>query len=185
MGALSGGLAFGLGGEAEDSGGTLTATPESIRDRAIDVVEGLTPVSLSRDLFRAYRNEGGADFQAWAEANPAGAFRRFQIRDDGGLTSPSVSNTDIEEHIVTLRIMVAYPQNHRAGREAALDRDDVRNADLRLLVKNLGPVGRANFAPPYPDGNWLMDDSDVDPRVDGNGVDFIVITYRYSFQLVV
>jgi hypothetical protein len=160
----------------------MSTTAEAIRDRLIAVIEGLTPVSLSGDKFRAYRNEGGADFQSWAEANPPGAFRRVQVRDTGEDESPEVSNTDCEERKVTFSILVAYPQTSRTGKGAALDRDDVIQQDRRSIDKAIGMIGRANLSHPYPDACWLKDGSDAPTRVEGNGVDFLEFRYQYLFQ---
>ena len=65
------------------------ATAESIRDRIYALIEALTPTALSADKFRRYRNESGADFDAWAEKTASGAFRRFQVRETGDDESPT------------------------------------------------------------------------------------------------
>lgn len=158
-----------------------TTTPAAIRDRAITVIEALTPGSDSAVRFRAYRNEGGADFQEWAEANPAGCRRRFQVRTSGGTLTPPVSDTLVEEHQVTLTILVAYPQTSRDGRDAALDRDDTLDVDAFQIDKALGMLGGANFTGSYPNALWREDGSGIQPRIVGTGVDFseILLVFRY------
>ncbi len=121
------------------------ATVEAIRDRLYTLIEGLTPLALSADRFRRYRNEGKADFETWANAGPAGALRRFQVRADSH-EGPDVSNTDFDARIVTFRITVAYPQTARTGPDQAMDRDDAMDSDFRLIDRALGFYGRANFS---------------------------------------
>ena len=160
----------------------MTTTPSAIRDRAITVVAALTPASDSGVGFRAYRNEGGADFQAWAEANPASCRRRFQIRTTGGTSTPLVSNTDEEEHQVTLTVLVAYPTTGRDGAAQALDRDDVMDADEFQIDVALGMLGRANFSGSYPDACWI-EGAPMD-RIDGASVTFIELRYTYIYRRV-
>jgi hypothetical protein len=123
-----------------------TATLEAIRDRVYTLIESLTPTTLSSDKFRRYRNEGGANFPDWAEANPAGAFRRFQVREVGDDELPDVSDTTTERVTATLEITVAYPQTHRTGPANAMDRDDVINQDWKSLNATVGIYGRGNFS---------------------------------------
>lgn len=156
-----------------------TTTPEAIRDRAIAVIESLVPTTDRSLGFRSYRNEGGADFQAWAEAHPASAARRFQVRADGATETPPVSNTDVEEHRCTLRILVAYPQSHRWGTGAALDRDDVLDQDAFSIDKALGMLGAANFTSPHPDATWI-EGSPVS-RIVGGACDFVELTLTYLY----
>lgn len=158
----------------------VATTRKLIRDRMIDVVEGLIPALYAGDRFRAYRNEDLADFIKYAEANAGSSFREFQIRDTGEKLQPEVSNTDIAEMRITLTIIVAYPQNARTGDNEALDRDDAYNSDLDLIDLATGLFGRANFQPPNPDACWR--ESLIPERLYRNGVDFLVITHTLSFQ---
>lgn len=155
------------------------ATPQTIRDRAIAVIEALTPTSDTGVKFRAYRNEGGADMQDWAEKNPAACRRRFQVRTVGNTFTPPISNTDGEEHQVTLNVLVAYPQNGRDGKKQALDRDDTLDEDAFQIDKAIGMLGRANFSHPHPDACWI--EGAPIARIVGVAVDFIefVLTYIY------
>lgn len=168
------------------SGGSVTyptltnaTTAENIRDRIIAIIEALTPTSLAGDEFRKYRNEGAAGFTAWAAEQKAAAWRRFQVRDTGVDSPPDVSNTDIEMRYVTFEIRVAYPQTHRAGRDAALDRDDVMREDQRAIEYAIGMAGRSNFTSPNPDATWVEGSTE---REIGDGVDFLVITQRMMFM---
>ena len=161
---------------------TLSTTADLIRDRIITVIAALTPTALAGSKFRAYRNEGDADFTAWCERNPAHCFRRFQVRDTGEDAPPEVSNTDQEQRVVVLSIIVAYPQNNRTGSRAALDRDDVGTEDRRQIEAAIGMLGRANLAPPYPDACWRDDYWGTPERTTGVGVDFL--TFRAGYQFV-
>lgn len=154
-------------------------TPQSIRDRAIAVIEALVPTSDAGVPFRAYRNEAGADFQGWAEKFPAGCRRRFQVRTVGNTFTPPISNTDGEEHQVTLNVLVAYPQNARDGIKQALDRDDTLDEDAFQIDKAIGMLGRANFSYPHPDACWI--EGSPIARIVGVAVDFVefVLTYIY------
>jgi hypothetical protein len=121
------------------------ATAATIRDRSIQLIEWVDPVSLASTRFRRYRNEGGADFREWAEKNAAAALRRFQVRNVGNDQLPTVSNTDVEERRLTLEILVAYPQTNRAGADNALDRDDIIEEDWDYIDFNIGICGRGQF----------------------------------------
>lgn len=153
------------------------ATQEAIRDRVYALIEALTPSSLSATKFRRYRNEAGADFDAWSEKNPSGAFRRFQVRETGDDEPPDVSNTDLEAVELELTIRIAYPQTHRYGSANAMDRDDVINQDWKLINAAVGIYGRANFS--------LNCDCTplgaIKERDTGIGVDYlnVVATFRY------
>lgn len=156
-----------------------TTTPAAIRDRAITVIEALVPSTDVR--FRAYRNEGGADFQQWCEDNPASCRRRFQVRTEGGTLTPPVSDTLVEEHQVTLVILVAYPQTNRDGRDAALDRDDTLDVDAFQIDKAIGMLGKANFTPPtYADATWI-EGSPAD-RIVGDAADFLELRLTYIYK---
>lgn len=157
----------------------MATTPSAIRDRAIAVIEALTATSDPGVKFRAYRNEGTADFQDWAEKNPAACRRRFQVRTTGGTFTPPISNTDEEEHQVTLSVLVAYPQTGRDGIKQALDRDDTLDEDAFQIDAAIGMLGRANFSTPYPDACWI--EGTPIARIVGVAVDFVefVLTYIY------
>lgn len=154
-----------------------TTTAAAIRDRAITVISALVPISL-RERFVAFRNEEGAEFLKWAEANPDAAFRRFQVRDDGNDQPPNVSNSDVEERLVTLAIRIAYPQNSRAGVKNALDRDRVMSEDQFKIEKAVGYSGASNFTSPNPDASWR--DGRV-RRVVGNSCDFLEIVQTMGY----
>lgn len=156
-------------------------TAESIRDRALDVIEDLIPEILAGDRFIRYRNESGADFRAHARANPQNMWRRVQVRHDGSGVPPPVSNTDVTEQRIQLEVIVAYQQHHRAGPDNALDRDDVMDIDRHQIEDAVGMHGRQNFSPPYPDACWVMDGSTSEVERD-EGVDFVVIKQTMIFR---
>lgn len=158
---------------------STATTVESIRDRIIDIITALVPSVLAGDLFRSYRNEGGADFISWADGAPAGAFRRFQVRDTGDDDPPAVSSGVEEERLVTFRVIVAYPQTGRYGAEQGLDRDDVMRSDQRQIEQAIGLHGRGNFVSPYPDASWR---SGATSREIGAACDFLVIEQTMAFM---
>lgn len=158
-----------------------TATPETIRNRIAALLEALTPTSLSGDKFRQSRDEAGADFVAWAEKNPGGCFRRFQVRASRLALMPQVSNVDLAQLEEEFAIRVAYPQTHRFGGAAGRDRDDVIAEDLRKLNYTIGIYGRANFSSTHdctPLG--MPDDAEIEY---GTGVDFLVVRARFLYTL--
>lgn len=158
-----------------------TTTPAAIRDRAITVIEALTPGTLSADRFRKYRNEGDGDFRAWTETNPAGCLRRVQVRTTGATETPPVSNFDFEEHQVTLTVTVAYPQTARFGADQSLDRDDVIDQDAFQIDKAIGMQGGANFTPATnADACWIAGSPREIER--GDGVDFLVLVFVYIYK---
>lgn len=154
------------------------ATQEAIRDRVYSLIESPTPSLLATPKFLRYRNEGGADFQAWSEANPASSLRRFQVREVGDDDPPDVSNSDLEAVELKLQITVAYPQTHRYGSANAMDRDDVMNADWLKINAAIGMYGRGNFSSTH-DCTPL---GAVKSRDTGSKVDFLVVTARYRYQ---
>lgn len=158
-----------------------TTTAPAICDRAITVIGAIVPTSLSSgpgNRFLAYRNEGDADFETWATANPAGAFRRFQVRAVGSDRPVEVSNTDVESHYVELIVTVAYPQNARAGKQWALDRDRIMDEDRHAIEGAIGLRGGANFAGANPSATWI--DGSVERQSVG-AVDFLIIRQTMLF----
>lgn len=154
-------------------------TAGAIRDRIVTVIESLAAVQLATP-FRRYLNEGSGNFVAWAESEPASAFRRFQVRHTGAVATPVVSNTDFEELIATFVVIVAYPQTARTGRHQALDRDDLMDRDFVQIDNAIGMNGRANLAPPNPDACWRA--GVRAPRTVGSACDFLELTESYSYR---
>lgn len=155
----------------------MTATAEAIRDRCIALIEAIAPTLFTKDAFRRYRNEGKGDFAAWASANAAACRRRFQARDVGDDQTPPVSNLVAEERFLDLQIMVAYPQDSRAGRDNALDRDDVIVGDWKKIDFAIGVYGAGNFS-----GVNNCTPLGASKTVDRVGdVDFLIIKARYQY----
>ena len=157
--------------------GTLTGAVESIRDRIIALISAATPTVMIGDRFGAHSNEDDGDFVAWAESAPPASFRRFQVRDTGDDEPPAVAG-DVEWRTVTFEITTAYPQTSRAGKDGALDRDDLMRLDQELGERTYGLRAAGNFTGL---AAWLGSDS---TRVVGNGVDFLVIRQRMGYWLV-
>ena len=157
---------------------SITPSAASIRDRIIEVIEGLSPLVLSANPFLRFRNEGGADFESWSEENPQACLRRFQVRDTGEDSPPTISNTDVEFVHVTFEIVVSYPQTHRFGPDNALDRDDLMKSDQRQIEHAVGLCGYANFIDPHPSAAW--ESGTTDRRI-GQSTDFLVIRQVMCF----
>lgn len=153
------------------------ATVETIRDRVIALIEGLTPSAPASTRFRRYRHEGNGDFRAWATVDPIAAFRRFQARDVGVDDVVVVSNMDYDHRELTLEIVIAYAQDNRSGARAALDRDDAMDADWHKIDYVVGIYGRANFS-----GSHDCTPLGLSKRIEREGsVDFLVLTGRFHY----
>lgn len=154
------------------------STVEAIRDRVITLIEQVDPVVLTSTRFRRHRNEGGAVFRDVVEKTPAGSLRRFQVRNLGSEDVPSVTNMDFREQLLALEIVVAYPQDHRAGRENAMDRDDMIESDWGEIDMNIGICGRGNFGSTY-DCTPMGATKEIER---GAVCDFLVIRAEYLFK---
>lgn len=162
--------------------GSTTTTEGAIRDRIAAVITALTPASLAGDLFRETRDEYDADFTGWALANAPGSLRRFQVRSLQTDEPPVVSNTDVEERLVTFEIKIAYPQTHRYGSDAGRDRDDVITADFHQIDYAIGMAGRSNFpAGSTYDCCWTAMEREDDRE--NPAVHFLVMRQTYRFKL--
>lgn len=159
----------------------MPTTAAAIRDRITQLIAAQAPTTDQRSPFRAFRNEGTADFASWAEANAAGCLRRFQVRDDGTEEPPEVSNADTDMRHITYVVRIAYPQTGRFGKDQALDRDDVIDEDWGKIERILGIYARANYG----------DDADCTPlgatreTEIGQSVDFLVVRARFSYYRAV
>jgi hypothetical protein len=152
------------------------ATAAAIRNQVYSLLEALTPTT-DATKFRRYRNEGGADFEAWAETHTTACFRRFQAREVGDDGEPAVSDTTQETVVMELEIRIAYPQTERYGSAGAMSRDDVRKEDWKKIKHTIGCEGRGNFTGSY-DCTPL---GAVETREEGGGVDFSVIRARFEY----
>ena len=153
------------------------ATAEAIRDRVYTLIEAITPTSLTATKFLRHRNEGGADFDEWAEKNPTSAFRRFQVREVGDDEPPLVSFVTQERIRVRYAIRIAYPQTSRYGSANGMDRDDVMNADWLKLNYVIGIYGRANFSSTH-DCTPL---GAVKSRDQGGKIDYLSLTADFEY----
>lgn len=149
----------------------------SIRDRIATVITALTPTRLASDKFREYRNESAA-FIEWCEANPVSAFRRFQVTESGSDEPPETSSVMEEERKATFQVIIAYPQNSRAGSQQSLDRQDMMREDQRIIERAIGMTGAANFTSPYPSACWLSGGTDRDS---GEACDYLILSQVMSF----
>jgi hypothetical protein len=155
-----------------------TSTPSAIRDQVRTVLSQVDPVSLTSTRFRDFRNEGKADFREAMEKNPAASLRRYQVRNIGNDEPPEVSNTVFETRRLTLEIVIAYPQDNRAGRDNAMDRDDIIDEDWDYIDFNIGLCGRVNFSGTY-DCTPLGCTKEIEI---GETCDFMVIRAEYLYN---
>jgi hypothetical protein len=153
-------------------------TVDAIRDRIVKVIEGLAPTKLTT-RFREYLSEGDADFVTWCAENPAGALRRFQVLFDGTYALPAISCSDYEERSPVFNIIIAYPQDARAGKKQAPDRHTLIDRDLDQLEQSIGLYGRPNFAAPHPEASFLDWSS---RRESGDACDFLIVTLTLRFN---
>lgn len=161
-----------------------TTTPALIRDRASEVIKALAPPAIAGSRFREDRAEYGGDFRAWARGAGGAAFRRYQVRDIGYVGLPAISNMDNEELRCKLEVVVAYPQDHRAGAAAAYDRDALIDQDWDAINFAIGWCGRGNFpAGSAYDACWMPGTDDETKSIERDeGVDFLVLTLTYSYH---
>lgn len=114
-------------------------TAAAIRDLMRTTVKALTPTFLENARYKPFAER--VDFRAWCEANTTAAFRWFSIRDLGNIAPPVVSNTDREWIETQFEVVIAYPTDHRYGRDMALDLDDCQEGDLKQVEHAIGTNG--------------------------------------------
>ena len=156
-----------------------TTTSIAIRDRVIAVIGVLTPTSPLNAAFHAYRNES-ADFVSFSEDNPDSALRRFQVRESGFRPAWLVSNTDVAEELTTLTVLVAYPQNSRAGKANTMDRDRIMYEDSQSIEQAIGLNGAANFTSAF-GADASVRVSQVDARISRDACEYLSITVTYGY----
>jgi hypothetical protein len=157
-----------------------TTTAAAIVDRAILVIKAITPTSDTQLSFLPYQNELGAKFRDVMLQNPAGAHRQYQVRATGKESDLEVTNEDVEEHMIELEVVVAYPHDNRWG--DALARDRMMDEDRHAIEDVIGVRGSVNFTTVYGvDSTWrgATNLNDLFERRDG--VDFLVIKQLMSY----
>lgn len=147
-----------------------------------EVIRLLGPEFDAGEPFKPYDTENDENedaFRRWCEDNVGACYRWFDVRSMGDSKTPSASSVYIEERECMIRIMVAYPQTGRFGDDQALARHKVMEADRARIERATGMVGVANFSDPNPDASCL--ETVTDPRLEGAGVDFLVMTHRMIY----
>lgn len=121
------------------------STAAAIRDRIAVLIEALTPTVLASDLFLRHRDEGS--FEAWIDANPAAALRRFQVRAVTGRDEVIMSTGAYESLRRDFVVSVAYPVDNRARSAyeggAIASTDDLIESDFKQLEQSVGQTGNA------------------------------------------
>lgn len=152
------------------------ATVESIRDRILTLIEGVTPAKLSTKFLR-HRAERDGNFVDWAEKNPAAAFRRISASEVGDDEPPETSNVSEERVRTRFEVRIAYPQTHRYGPDNERDRKDLMNADWKAINLLIGVYGRGNFS-----GSNDCTPLGCTKTTDASGaVDFLVVTFECEY----
>jgi hypothetical protein len=154
-------------------------TRQAIRDFIVMTIKALTPTTFARDRYVPHRNDGNGDLIAWAQKNPAAAFRRYQVRYQGADIAADSGDTSFEGRWVRIAITVAYPQNNRTGSGATMDRDDVASGDRFQIEQAIGLSGDYSITSDGYGAKWLTGPSS---RIRGQGVDFSVITMSMRFD---
>ncbi len=161
-----------------------TTTIRAIRATIVSLIKAIVPTFDTETPFKPYLNQGAAAFRRDMLAAPQASTRRYQVRARAGRRTQDATNTDVVAELVTFDIVIAYAQTHRWGADAALDRDDAIEEDLKQLEFTVGREGYANI----PNASWLAPDADGSqtepPRIerdDAAGVDFLVITQTMRF----
>lgn len=153
------------------------ATADNICDRILDLIEAQVPESLTADRFRRFRDEEGADFEAWAEKNVPGCFRRFHVIEVGDDELPETSS-GVEERVrMRVEIRIVYPQTHRYGANNARSRRRVMNQDWKLINAAIGLYGGGNFSGDY-DAIPL---GATKTRESGGKVDYLVVMADFEY----
>jgi len=158
--------------------GANAATTSTILERCIVLVNAITPASHATVKFR--HSQGGGDFREECEAAPAGAFRRFDISDQGSREMFEASSVDRTLEDTTLIITVAYDRSKRAGINGNRDRMRLIDEDWRKINYVIGAYGRANFAGAH-DCTPLGAESDIDDS--GELLDYLLVTARFTYYL--
>jgi len=157
-----------------------TTTMDAIRDQIAKLIKALVPTSLAGDKFDEFRDEADADFEAAMQGNAQNAFRRYQVRHTGEDSTPESSNTDVEAHVVTFEIKIAYAQTARAGVTSARARDKLICEDQHLIQHAIGMAGYANFTGSQnPNASWMGDE--IPERTREGGIDFLILRTSYRF----
>lgn len=152
-----------------------TTTIKLIRDQQSTLIEALTPTSLSGQLFREHERRD--DFREWAEETPGAALRKFYIEDVGDYAPPLSSNSDDEELITTIEVLVAYPKDSRYGAGERRTMNDVMREDMHQIDTAIGHRGTAN----YVSGQNAAVAQNKETE-EGELVDFLVLSYEVNFR---
>lgn len=153
------------------------ATPSVIRDRVAAIVTALIPAKFTADRFVESREDEDGDFEEYTASSPSAAFRRFQLRDIGDLSSPTMSSVDIESLTIAMRLLVAYPLDHRAGSRNSTARHALITDDASLIVRAIGLNARAAFFGAH-DAVWIAGNAE---RALGETCDFLIVNQTMQY----
>ncbi len=155
-----------------------TTTIKLIRKQQATLIRALVPASLSANEFREYDRH--TDFGEWAEATPESCLRKFFIEDEGEYEPPLSSNTDNEEIVTLITVLVAYPagpSDARYGKGGQSARRDVMREDMHQIDTAIGHRGSDN----YVSGHRLAL-AQTKEFEEGENVDFLAMDYEINFR---
>ena len=156
-----------------------TTTMKFIREQQETVISALIPASLSGRRFRRFKER--EDFRIWAETNAPACLRTFVVEDLVRYAPPVGGNSESEELITAVSVLVAYPGGDsqfdgRYGR----DRDDSRDViteDMHQIDTAIGHRGSANYVAGQ---NAAI--ADIKEIEEGEGVLFLSFEYTVNFR---
>jgi hypothetical protein len=136
-------------------------------------IQGITPTTLSRNLFRESLDE--EELRFWAEDNSTACFRRFSVGEMFGYEVPIVSNNDVEWKETMCDVVVSYPKTwalYGANNRRSLDK--IIEQDLVSIDDVIGARGMAN----YSEGHAVISSHEIE---EGEKVVFLVSSFDVRF----
>lgn len=122
----------------------MTTSFATIRDQQASVIEALAPTQHAGEPFRRHLEQG--EFMAWAEANPAACFRRFQLLSNFDIEQGPTADGSVESCRHTEELRVAYPLTLGLyGVENQRDMEDLMKQDLHQIDAAIGLNGFADY----------------------------------------
>jgi hypothetical protein len=155
-----------------------TTTESALRTLTASLVAAVVPTRMTDKRF--IESTYDQEFTDWCEANPDACLRRYSVRDTLQYQPPQVTNTDVELRVVTLEVMVGYPNTFRYNTAKGRAQDDVISSDMHKLEQAIGLNGYGNYSTVAA----LRVEGFVSETVDGNGVTFIRFLLPYQFERV-
>ena len=152
----------------------MTTTIKIIRDKQAALVGALLSPSMSNRKFKERRE---TDLEEWAEKNPKAALRRFSVEDLFEYDEVLSSNSDSEELITNVRLLVAYPKDTRYGPNNENSQRDLIREDMHQIDTALGHRGAVGYVSGQ--NAAIAVDKEI---IEGLAVDFLAMTFEVNFR---